>query len=688
MANKKLPMLTAHGQQIVQLLARAPRQRITSAALAEALGVSRRTVLRELAGVEQWMAAAGFALQNVPGQGLMLDESAARCEELLRLLDGGTAVLSKNERRVALLTELLAAKEPVKIAALAQEIEVSTGTLTADLDNVAEWLASYHVQLCRKPGVGVWLDGEPSALRRACEALVRADMPMQELQAILQRQPSAGQSKLAALLDPPTAALVWGILTRMDEEEGLHFSDTGLISLALHLTLAIQQQNAGKIPYLPAEIEHGAGSEQALRLTQRLEDAFSIELPPQEVNYLSGCIAAYCKLSNADELVTAQDMNLRNLAALLIAEVGRTMQVDLSRWPSLADDLSAHLKPMLHRVKEGAIAENPQLELIETQYHELWCATRAACDTASRTLGLPYIPDAEAGFIAMHFGAVLEQDSMAKMRLCAVVVCPYGMSTSKFLASQLIRDFPVLHIQASCSIRELEPERLRAQGVDIVISTVPLELAFPWLCISPILKESDKARLRDLIARVRQAPVTKPAESVREAEPESELRHTQELTASMLELLDTLTVRAVDIPKSRESLIHTAAALFCTDKQKRQLVEDTLLRRETLGDTYIKPLQALLLHCRTKAVSGCRLGYLQAQPPVYEDGKFIRGALVLLAPDNESSVPREVMSSVSALLIENPQLMEALRGRNLRLASHILEEGLSRQFTQQPYASL
>ena len=67
-----------------------------------------------------------------------------------------------------------------------------------------------------------------------------------------------------------------------------------------------------------------------------------------------------------------------------------------------------------------------------------------------------------------------------------------------------------------------------------------------------------------------------------------------------------------------------------------------------MGDTYIKPLFALLLHCRTKAVSDCRFGYLQAQPPVYEAGKMIMGALVLLAPDTGDPIPVEGMRMVSA----------------------------------------
>ena len=99
--------------------------------------------------------------------------------------------------------------------------------------------------------------------------------------------------------------------------------------------------------------------------------------------------------------------------------------------------------------------------------------------------------------------------------------------------------------------------------------------------------------------------------------------------------------------------------------RKAQLLADAcaqqLRRRETLGDTYIKPLHALLLHCRTSAVNDCRLGYLQAQPPVYEPGRIVLGALVLLAPDDGNGVPVEVMQNVSGQLIETPRLMEALR---------------------------
>ena len=66
-------------------------------------------------------------------------------------------------------------------------------------------------------------------------------------------------------------------------------------------------------------------------------------------------------------------------------------------------------------------------------------------------------------------------------------------------------------------------------------------------------------------------------------------------------LLEHLPIQPVKVPGSRAALIHAAAQLFCPQEADARLVEQQLRRRETLGDTYIKSLYALLLHCRTSA---------------------------------------------------------------------------------------
>ncbi len=331
---------------------------------------------------------------------------------------------------------------------------------------------------------------------------------------------------------------------------------------------------------------------------------------------------------------------------------------------------------MLFRLEQGVPVENPQLTVIQAEYAPIWRATRAACDAVEQTLGLPHIPDAEAGFLAMHFGAVFERDSMARMRVCTMVVCPFGMASSKFLASQLLREFPSLHITASGSTRGLSPEKLRSQGIDLLVSTVPLDIAFPHVCVNAVLQEQDRALLRDAFERVQVTPLP----AVKEERPAHDdgLRYAGQLSAALLELLATLRIETVRLPATRGVLIAEAARLFSPEAPEP--VERALLRRDAMGDTYIKPLFALLLHCKTNRVPGCRLGYLRAEPPVYEEGRAILGALVLLAPDVEENVMVEVMQAVSALLIEEPALIAALRDGSLVRAAAVLEQGLSRRF--------
>lgn len=659
-----LPALSANGRRLIQKLAELPRGWLTAVALAEAIGVSRRTVLRELPGVERWMTAAGFRFLRSPGQGLLLDEEDRA--PLLSLLNTGTrAALPREERRKRLLLSLLAAREPRKTYALAREAGASEHALASDLLWVEEWLRPYAVRLCRRPGVGVWLEGTPEKRRRAVSALLRVYLPEQEAQL-------GKPLSLPGLLSPETADKVWSLLRAFEQEEGMYFTDAGFLSLAIHCALTVEQIRAGG--WAPSPVEKAVPLEYAARLAGKLEKAFALSLPSEEVRYLALYLDAYSGLSDEDDWGSAGELELRDLSMRLIGSVGRTLGVDLSRYPSLSEDLCAHLRPMLYRMEQGVPAENPQLAVIQTEYAVLWQATRAACDEAQQALGLSPIPDEEAGFLAMHFGAILERESLARMRVRAMVVCPFGMASSKFLASQLIREFASLHITASGSARGLSPEGLHRQGIDLLISTVPLDIDFPHVCVNAILQEQDRARLRGALAKV-QAGTAVPARAV---QPADDLRYAGRFSAALLDLLAALRIETVSLPRTRMALITQAAKLFAADDPAP--IEQAILRREAMGDTYIRPLWALLLHCKTNAVPGCRLGYLRAEPPVYEDGRMIRGALVLLAPETEDTVPTEVMQAVSGLLIEEPQLIQSLRAGDLDGAAEVLERGLGQRF--------
>lgn len=436
----------------------------TTAALAESIGVSRRTVLRELPAVEQWMQAAGAHFVRNPGKGLLLDEAPERRDALRTQLNSGDRKkLSRAERRQQLLTRLLSEQEPCKTAVLARALGVSESTLSADLDELETKLHPYRVEMFRRPGVGVWLQGDASSYRRVVSALLRSSMPEKELAEVLcGRMPE--NEIFSTLLDTKTAEKVWAVLQQFEQEEQLYLPDAGFLALAIHCTLTIQQLRQGGDKGSAPRGLRPAGNH-AARLVAALNRAFGLTLPPEEAQYLELYLAAY--LGAEDPWGSAQEMELRNLEAALIREMEKALHTDLSGYTSLRDDLYCHLRPMLLRVEQNIRTENPQLDTIRTDYPGLWKATRAACDAVQQQFVLPAISDAEAAYLAMHFGAVLEQNAMFRLRLRVVVACPLGMGSSRFLASRLGNEFPSLQVEGCCSVRELNTADLRLDTFEL-----------------------------------------------------------------------------------------------------------------------------------------------------------------------------------------------------------------------------
>ena len=101
--------------------------------------------------------------------------------------------------------------------------------------------------------------------------------------------------------------------------------------------------------------------------------------------------------------------------------------------------------------------------------------------------------------------------------------------------------------------------------------------------------------------------------------------------------------------------------------------------RDNLADTYIKPFQALLLHGRSEEITSSCFGYVRLEPPIYERGHIIRGAIVSLIPSGPASeVSAPVASEVIGALLEETELLKALQSLNKEAFAKQLEEVLLR----------
>ena len=123
-------------------------------------------------------------------------------------------------------------------------------------------------------------------------------------------------------------------------------------------------------------------------------------------------------------------------------------------------------------------------------------------------------------------------------------------------------------------------------------------------------------------------------------------------------------------------MLYVAAGLFAEDEDARKLIADSLAERERMGGTYISEFQMLLLHCRTSGVKHGCFGYIRLERPLFQTEGFIYGAIVMLVPKNGDFPYTDMMSQISAALMEQTDLIEALKWKEKEAIVSVLEKSI------------
>lgn len=682
--------LSPRAGQIIRILTRfAPNQPVTTAAISEELGLSRRSVLRELPAAETWLARRGFCLIRKPGSGLLLDETPERRQALLTMLgEGGGLADSRIQRQKLLRRELLAAKEPVKAYSLAEKLGVSEGTLSTDLDQTAKWLERYRLCLIRRPGLGIFIAGSEPAKRQAISAVVCEQFDEQQLFTLLRGNRSAAlpiRSQFLDRIDADVVRQVEQILEECEQKLGIRFSDSSFISLFVHISLAVQRLRVGetialepdrlqKLRILP---EYAA----AERIVHRLGRALHMHIPADEAGFIAMHLSGARLLPGSrHDLTQADAIHVRKTALAMMQTAGKMLKTDFGADTILLEDLCNHLSPAIGRLQADIPIENPQLDDLQADYPEVYAACAQAAEVLRSFHDIRHIPASEIGFIAMHFGAAVERRHNLLRRVAAVIVCPTGIGTSRLLAAGLQRDFPHLDVRGIMSAFALNPDKLHKDGIELIISTTPLDTSFRYLQVNPILTTQDKLLLGTELGLLQKRDAAPPQAASPQMLSREDVASISLLGQEIYALLDDLRIRKAPVLQTSAGLIDQAAALFAHDAASCAGLKQVFEARNKLANTYIKPFHALLLHGRTALTAHARFGYVRLDPPIYEHGRVILGAVVMLIPDDaRSEICAKIMSEISGLLLENPVLLDILRKGSAADLAQLLE-GMLLQF--------
>ncbi|ASK62512.1 transcriptional antiterminator [Virgibacillus phasianinus] len=677
--------VSARERKILELLLHA-QEEMRIKEIAVELQVSERTIHRDLTGIEKLIFDHNLELLKKSGSGLRITGDRMNKQQLEAALSGASSSdYTLEERQTIILAALLEAKEPMKLFTLANELKVTIATISHDLDQLEEELAKFNLHLVRKRGYGVRIEGNETNKRSAISNLIAKNVDPFEFVSLLKenlgkklKQPlTVISNRLLGMVNPETLTTIENRVEQTRNQLPHELADSAFIGLVVHLTLAIERlQKGDKIEFDQAFMKQIEGTKEyeiAKQLIQDLEISLSMEIPDDEIGYITMHLMGAKLRIDHHYLIEDSSLDIAYKTKQLISYVESHMGMDLSNNASLLNDLAAHLKPMIYRLKQGMNITNPLIKEIKKDYPDLFQLIREGVQEIFSDMKFP---DDETAFLVLHFAAALLHGE-EEFNLKTLVVCSSGIGTAKILSTKLVQRVPEIKQVDNKSLFDLK--HLNPDDYDIVVSTIPLkEFAGEYILASPILTKAEAHRIKKVIRKKKLAYKT--YESQNSAASVTDTSSTdyipqfeamQNYTKAIVDLLSSFRVEKI----TEESSITSILRMVCNELEVKELIQnqenilDRLLKREQIGGLGIPNTSLALFHARSMDVVSPNFSIYSLNHPITilgMDGESMEmdTLLVMLAPEVTHQEVLEVLSYLSSLLIQGQENIDLFESGN------------------------
>lgn len=654
---------------------------LTDGEIADFLGVSKRTVLRDIDEITDVLKAFDLTFVRRKGEGSFIEGTDENKNAILEEISAQRemVVADKERRRNLLKLELLRNREPQKLFYFSNMFGVSEATISHDLDAIEDWAKEYHLEMIKKPGFGIMVSASEKNYRIALQRFVTENMRIDS-------EPTLGDN-IYSLMNEGILAEVRSVLEDIDEPFLKNITNDAYVGLLVHLAVAVERIGQGKfVTEESYDASLDKGYDIAKKIATTLEGVFNITIPEAEINnillHIRGAKFKYSNDTGLEQVMGAEE--LLNIVDEMIDAIDSGYASEIKYEDDFITGLIVHLETAIYRMKNDMPISNPLLEQIKAEYPSVYEDCRKAAEVIHNHTGL--MPnDSEIGYLCMHFGAAKEKIESRKRKRRTVsigVICASGFGVAQLMIAKLKNNFANYDIVIKAYGFDEITEHIISR-TDFFISIIEMDdFGTDYIMVNPMITKKDILQISMKIDEYSTLPT-------RQADTDF-TRQLDEINNIIIRLKGI--IRKYHHLKifpltSFEELVNSLSSDITESPKAAVILASEIMAREQIMSQVFPEVGIALLHARSRAVKECMVVTASCENGQELAGEGLNGVkavLCMVMPlDEHRKENSEMLGRISSAIIDDESFLSAIQNGREDTIRNKLQKILKEYFSSQ-----
>lgn len=387
---------------------------------------------------------------------ILLEKDIMKIQDRLNHMDTYSYKMSREERQIYIIAELLMSQDYITMQNLAKKLNVSRNTILNDFETVKDYCLAFNVNVLMKSSKGIKIE---------CDQKDRNNLLMQifhDLEDDYMEKSFFHQLIQRKLGLKIPLEMIKEDLREYMEQQHMLVSDRVFSYVSIYLFVILNR----KINKKRRTVEKLTGDTASDNLLNWFADKYEVRINKNDVKDFGRYMKQH-GFNISSEQKEINDVELYGIIVYFLQMVGEDIECSLQSDTVLIESLLEHIRTLKNW--EDYDFEMPLSDELPIPKEILEKTIEKNSIILERYLGYPLTKEMKES-IMIHICAAFVRNLEYLNLLEVLIVCPGSMATGKYLEAQ-VKNYFDFRVAAVIPSRDVE-EFLKSNKIDFVISTV------------------------------------------------------------------------------------------------------------------------------------------------------------------------------------------------------------------------